>query len=88
MYIYCQKRGRFLKLITFKDIVRFKKIYTDDDLEIGNFIFSIWDLKLIYNQIITDSPSYKPMSHKALRAKARFMNKKEIKNAKKSRKGM
>ena len=87
MYIYCQKRGRFLKLITLKDIVRFKKIYTDDDLEIGKFIFSIWDLKLIYNQIITDSSRYKPMSHKALRAKA-SMNKKQIKNAKKSRKGM
>lgn len=44
MYIYCQNRGRFLKLITLKDIVRFKKIYTDDDLEIGNFILAIWDL--------------------------------------------
>lgn len=88
MYIYCQKIERFIKLITLRDIVRFKKIYTDDDLEIGNFIFYIWDLKLTYNKIITDSPTFEPMSHKAVRDKAKSMNKKDIKNAKKSRKGM
>ena len=87
MYIYCPKRGCFLMVETLKDIVTFYKIDTDEELEIGNFVFHFWELKRIYNQLIIDAPDHKPMSLKALRKKAKAMDKQDKKRAKKERKG-
>ena len=72
MYLYCQKRERFLNLKTLRHIIRFHKPYKDPaDPDSGIFIFQIWDLMIIYNQLKIGASGLKSKPGRFSRAKAK-----------------
>ena len=89
MYLYCQKRERFFKILTIQSILEFQDPYRDSldpDPDSGIYIWDMWALMNIFNGLMVGVPGLKRMPRRFARAKAKAEKARKARKKAKSKK--